>query len=292
MYLAHFALKDEPFGITPDGRFFYETAQHREALSTLYYGIKQRRGFMLLLGSAGLGKTSVLVQLLDRLYGEAATAFIPHTYFESGTVLDAVLTSLGLDSTPSRARNHRLFYDYLIRNNRLNKTCVIIFDEAQHLDRETLEDIRMLSNFETRTEKLIQIVLSGQPPLADALRRPDYEQIRQRLGLITRLRPLEGVEVVDYLAHRLRVASASGCKVTPETLFTATALQAVVMASSGVPRNVNTICFNSLSLAFALNLPKVEYDVVQEVLQDMDLGSASALPAAVSSAVGLRTALA
>src|ERR1700686_484215 len=118
MYHAHFALRDEPFGVSPDGRFFLETEQHREALATLYYGIRQRRGFALLVGGAGLGKTSVLVQLIKRLEDEAEPAYLPHPYFDSGTVLESILTSLGLDASPSLARNHRLFYEYLIKTQR------------------------------------------------------------------------------------------------------------------------------------------------------------------------------
>jgi type II secretory pathway predicted ATPase ExeA len=265
MYQAYFALREEPFGVSPDGRYFLETEQHREALATLYYGIRQRRGFALLVGGAGLGKTSVLVQLIKRLEDEAETAYLPHPYFDSSTVLESILASLGLDASPSLARNHRLFYEYLIKTQRTGRTCVVVFDEAQNLNRGTLEAIRMLSNFETSSAKLVQIVLAGQPALAGALRRPDYEQIRQRLNVIARLQPLDKAQVREYMEHRLKVAGGS------TSLFTAPALDSVFLGSSGVPRNINTICFNSLTLAYALNQRQVSREAVAEVLRDLDL---------------------
>ena len=277
MYHAHFGLRDEPFGVSPDGRFFLETEQHREALATLYYGIRQRRGFSLLIGRAGLGKTSILVQLLKRLEGEAETAYLPHPYFDGSTVLESILTSLGLDTTPSLAQNHRLFYEYLIKTQRTGKTCVVVVDEAQNLNRDTLEAIRMLSNFETPTEKLVQFVLSGQPPLADALRRPDCEQIRQRMNVIARLKPLDGSGVREYIKHRLKVAGAPNRLFTPGDLFSSDALEAIASGSAGVPRNVNTICFNSLTLAYALNRRQVGSEEVAEVLRDLDLSLADTI---------------
>lgn len=265
MYHAHFALREEPFGVSPDPRFFFETAQHREALATLDYAIRQRRGFALLTGRAGLGKTSVLVQLLKRLEGQAETAYLPHPYFDRSTVLESILISLGLESTPSPAQNYRRFYEYLTETHRTGKTCVVIFDEAQDLNRDTLEAIRMLSNFETPAEKLVQIVLAGQPRLAETLKQPDCEQIRQRLNMIARLTPLNRREVQDYIAHRLKTAGTSA------SLFAPDAIQAIASASDGVPRNVNTICFNSLTLAYALNHGRVGCEEITETLRDLDL---------------------
>ena len=197
------------FGVSPDQRFFFQTEQHREAVATLYYAVKQRRGFALLVGRPGLGKTSVLVKLIDMLRDEAETAYLPHPYFDRNTVLESILVSLGLETTGSPAQNHRLFYQYLLRAHNLGKTCVVIFDEAQNLTHETLEAIRMLSNFETPTAKLVQIVLSGQPGLAQVLTHPEMEQMRQRLNAIARLRPLDANETREYILHRNRVAGAA-----------------------------------------------------------------------------------
>jgi type II secretory pathway predicted ATPase ExeA len=267
MYHTHFALREEPFGVSPDRRFFYQTEQHREALATLYYAVRQRRGFALIVGRPGLGKTSVLVQLLEMLRGEAETAYLPHPYFDRNTVLESILVSLGLEPTNSPAQNHRLFYQYLLRTHNTGKTCVVVFDEAQNLNRETLEAIRMLSNFETATDKLVQIVLSGQPGLADMLVRPEMEQMRQRLNVIARLKPMSFDQTREYIRYRNRIAGASS------DLFEPDAIEMVVEASRGIPRNVNTICFNSITLAFGLDLNRVGAAQVTEVLRDLDLGN-------------------
>ena len=267
MYHTHFALKEEPFGVSPDQRFFFQTEQHREAVATLYYAVKQRRGFALLVGRPGLGKTSVLVQLIDMLRDEAETAYLPHPYFDRNTVLESILVSLGLETTGSPAQNHRLFYQYLLRAHNLGKTCVVIFDEAQNLTQETLEAIRMLSNFETPTAKLVQIVLSGQPGLAQVLTHPEMEQMRQRLNAIARLRPLDANETREYILHRNRVAGATS------DLFEPAAMERIVVAAGGIPRNINTICFSSITLAFGLDLNRVGVAQVGEVLRDLDLGN-------------------
>jgi general secretion pathway protein A len=265
MYHTHFALQQEPFGVSPDRRFFFQTEQHREALATLYYAVRQRRGFALLLGRPGLGKTCLLVQLLEMLQGEAETAYLPHPYFDRNTVLESILVSLGLETTNSLPQNHRLFYQYLLRTHNTGKTCVVVFDEAQNLNHETLEAIRMLSNFETSTDKLVQIVLSGQTSIAEMLARPEMEQMRQRLNVIARLKPMGSNETREYILYRNRIAGASS------EVFEPDAIEMIVAASGGIPRNVNTICFNAITLAFGLDLKRVGATQVTEVLRDLDL---------------------
>jgi type II secretory pathway predicted ATPase ExeA len=265
MYQTYFAMREEPFGVSPDCRFFYQSEQHREALATLYYAIEQRRGFALLVGRAGLGKTSILVQLMQAIKSKAEVAYLPHPYFDRSTVLDSILLSLGLSAGPSLAQNCRLFYEYLVKLRLSGRTCVVVIDEAQDLDRDTLEAIRLLSNFETPTEKLLQIVLAGQPRLAETLGQPECEQLRQRLNLVARLQPLSTREVYDYLAHRLKTAGSSA------DLFAPSAVETIAERSGGVPRNVNTICFNSLTLAYALNHSQVRREDVEEALRDLDL---------------------
>ena len=265
MYHAHFHLTQEPFGVSPDCRFFYQTEQHGEALATLYYAIQQRRGFALLVGRPGLGKTSILVQLVQILEGKAEIAYLPHPYYDRSTVLESILLSLGLPAGPFLAQSHRVFYEYLIKLRLSGKTCVVLLDEAQDLDLSTLEAIRMLSNFETPSEKLLQIVLAGQPRLAETLKQPECEQLQQRMNVIARLEPLADREVKDYIEHRLNTAGSSS------KLFLPDALEAVVAASHGVPRNVNTICFNALTLAYALNRQHVGFEDVAEAVRDLDL---------------------
>src|ERR1022692_697607 len=136
MYLTHFGLNEEPFGVTPDRRFFYQTAQHREAVATLFYAVEQRRGFALLLGRAGLGKTSVLFTLVQMLKGKAQIAYLPNPYYDRDTVLDTILASLGLEPGASPAASHKLFYQYLVKTESTGKTVVVVFDEAQDLHRD------------------------------------------------------------------------------------------------------------------------------------------------------------
>ena len=269
MYHSHFGLREEPFGVTPDRRFFFQTEQHREAVATLFYAIDQRRGFALLLGRAGLGKTTVLFTLVQMLKGKAQIAFLANPYYDRDTVLDGILASLGVEPAGSPAANHKLFYQYLLKTHAAGKTVVVIFDEAQDLTRDTLEAIRMLSNFETPDGKLVQIVLAGQLRLSETLQRPDCEQIRQRINGIARLEPLAGPEVYAYMTHRLKTAGGS------MVLFTPGAIGAIASASAGVPRNVNTICFNSLTLAYALDKRQVGADEVAEALRDLALPTAA-----------------
>jgi general secretion pathway protein A len=271
MYHAHFGLAEEPFGASPDPRFFFRTEQHREGIATLFYAIQQRRGFAMLVGRAGLGKTSVLFTLAQSLKDLAQIAYLPNPYYDRATILEAILEGLGLESVASASGNHRVFYNYLVETHGSGKTCVVILDEAQDLNRDTLEAIRMLSNFETPTGKLLQIVLAGQPRLAETLKQPDCEQIRQRLNAVVRLNPLSRSEAHDYMAHRLGIAGGAA------SLFTRDALEAIISASAGVPRNVNTICFNSLTLAYALNKRQVGCVEVAEVLRDLDLPPEEAL---------------
>ena len=273
MYHSHFGLREEPFGVTPDRRFFYQTAQHREAVATLFYAIEQRRGFALLFGRAGLGKTTVLFTLVQMLKGKAQIAYLANPCYDRDTVLDSILASLGLEPAASPAANHKLFYQYLLKTHSAGKTVVVILDEAQDLNRDTLEAIRMLSNFETPEGKLVQIVLAGQPRLAETLKQPDCEQIRQRFNAIARLEPLTGREVHDYMSHRLQTAGGS------IGLFTPGAVHRIAVASDGVPRNVNTICFNSLTLAYAMNKRQAGSGEVSEALRDLDLPSEEAIAA-------------
>jgi MSHA biogenesis protein MshM len=265
MYQSHFGLREEPFGVTPDGRFFYQSAQHREALATLFYAIEQRRGFALLLGGAGLGKTSVLFTLTQMLQARVQIAYLANPYYDRATVLDAVLASLGLEPGATPATSHKAFYQYLSKIHASGRTVAVFFDEAQDLNRDTLEAIRMLSNFETPGAKLMQIVLAGQPRLAETLAQADCEQIRQRLSAVARLEPLEERGVPEYMAHRLQTAGGS------IEIFTSGAVERIASASRGVPRNVNTICYNSLALAYALGKRQVGIEEVTEALRDLEL---------------------
>jgi general secretion pathway protein A len=267
MYCEHFGFSEDPFSASPDPRFFYQVEQHREALASLYYAMLQRRGFGLLIGRPGLGKTSVLGQLIQLLQGRAEVAFLPQPYFDHISLLEAILIALSIEPKGTAVENHLLFNQYLLKTRAVGKTCVLIFDEAQNFSLETLEAVRMLSNFEKSAQKLVQIVLAGQPRLAELLMQAASEQIRQRINVVSRLKRLASYEVYDYIAHRLQIVGSSS------TVFAPAALRDIATGSGGVPRNVNTICFNALSLAYALDRPQVGCAEVAEAIRDLDLGS-------------------
>lgn len=265
MYCSFFGFNEEPFGVTPDPRFFYRTAQHREAVATLTYVIQQRRGFALLVGPPGVGKTSILFAVTRAFKGAAQIAYLANPYYDRATVLEAILGAFGLEPAGSAAANHRLFYNFLVRTRQAGKNCIVILDEAQDLDRDTLEAVRLLSNFETPEGKLVQIVLAGQPRLAETIKQPDCEQLRQRLNATTYVAPLTLTEVVDYLRHRVAAVGGS------ENVFTSGAIRAIAEASGGVPRNVNTIAFGALTVAYAVNHRNVQPEDVAEVCRDLSL---------------------
>lgn len=264
MYCKHFGFREEPFGVSPDARFFFSTAQHAEAGAALYYAISQRRGFAVLIGAPGLGKTSVLVNLAERIAAEARVAFFVHPRFEGGAVLESVLLAMGLEPVPDPIRRLRQLHAFLLDLYRQSKTCVVIFDEAQNLDVASLETIRMLSNFETPRQKLIQFVFAGQPGLATLLQAPECEQILQRVNITARLEPLNAKDVAQYIAHRIQAVGA-------ELPFSPAAVRAIAVASQGVPRNINTICFNALTLAFADDKKIVDEACVAQVVKDRAL---------------------
>jgi general secretion pathway protein A len=265
MYQRFFHLTCEPFGVTPDPRFFYMSTWHVEAAASLYYAITERRGFAALIAPPGLGKTSVIVSLLDRLREQADVVFIVHPRLDGEALLESVLSGLGVNPDSDSCRRARQLAEHLAELDRRGRTCVVILDEAQNLSTDALETVRMLSNFEVPGRKLIQFLFVGQPALATLLKRPECEQIRQRINVVARLEPLAASDVAGYIEHRLKVAGAS------QNPFTPAAVQAIASASAGVPRVVNTLCFSALTLAFAANTRSVTEAYVAEAVTDLSL---------------------
>ena len=267
MYNAHFGLSREPFGPTPDPAFFFMTSQHREAVSSITYCILERRGFAALISRPGMGKTSVILHLIEAMRGQASIALLVYPYLEASSVLESIFRSLGLSLEPSLSKNYQKFYDFLLETEALRKTCVVIVDEAQGLSSDALEALRILSNFETANQKLVQIIFVGQPGLAHTLASPVLEQLRQRIVIVARLGPLSPPDVEHYVKHRLTVA---GCAQLP---FSRDSLAAIAEHSHGIPRNINTFCFASMTLAFALGAKRVGLEHVSETIRDLDFGS-------------------
>ena len=268
MVLDFYKLREQPFGVTPDARYLYPSDTHKEALASLLYGVGAGRGFVALIARPGMGKTTLLVHSLSRLRGKARTVFLFQTISTPLDFLRALLTDLGVGEVQgSLVEMQSKLNDVLVEQSRLGERLVVVVDEAQNLDDAVLELVRMLSNFETPGEKLMQIVLSGQPELARKLASADLVQLRQRISIVAHLQPLSHEDTTLYVAHRLRVAGYDSD--TP--LFTEGALRLIAGQSEGIPRSINNLCFNALSLGCALKRKTIDCDIVREVIADLDL---------------------
>jgi general secretion pathway protein A len=276
MFLKFFGLREQPFGVTPDPRFLYLSAAHREALASLYYGIESNRGFLGLIAKPGMGKTTILFHLLERFRSSARTAFLFQTQCNSREFMRFLLGELGYEGdSQDFVKLHEEFNKRLLQEARSGNRFIVVIDEAQNLEPSVLETVRLLSDFETPRAKLMHIILSGQPELAHKLASPGLSQLRQRVSIVHGLEPLSEWEVKSYIEHRLQVAGYSG-----EPLFTAETFETIARFTEGIPRNVNNFCFNALSLACALRKQTVDSEVVQEVIADLDISKLiSAAPA-------------
>lgn len=267
MFLRFYGLNEQPFGMTPDPRFMYQSGSHREAFASLVYGIESGRGFVGLVAEPGMGKTTLLFQLMERLQNSARTVFLFQTQRDSRELLCNLIADLGLDpGDRDMGALQRQLNEILVREAQMGRQFVLIIDESQNLTFPVLESVRMLSNFETPRRKLMQIVLAGQPALADKLARPELEQLKQRISIICRLEPFTEEEVAGYVSHRLETAGYKGGR-----LFSDEALSILAKQSEGIPRNINNLCFHALSIAYAKGQKKIDGSIMQEVLSDLKL---------------------
>ncbi|MGB8535004.1 MAG: AAA family ATPase [Acidobacteriaceae bacterium] len=269
MVLDYFKLREQPFGVTPDARYLFLSSTHREALASLLYGVDEGCGFLALIASPGLGKTTLLFHALHQLREKALTVFLFQTVCTSIDLLRALLAALGVqDIQGSLIQLQSRLKEVLVAQARLGKRVVVVIDEAQNLDDSVLELIRMLSNFETPREKLIQIILSGQLELAEKIASPDLEQLRQRVSIFSELTPFSREDTQLYIDHRLQVAGYTFAG----PMFTRDAVALIADASHGIPRNINNLCFNALSLACALQRKPIDSEIIRAVIADHDLG--------------------
>jgi len=262
MFLEFYGLQEHPFGVTPNPRYLYFSPTHREALASLFYGLETERGFLSLVAPPGAGKTTLLFQLLERLPQSTNTAFLFQTQCNTVQLLRYLAADLNLEPCePDVVALHSRLNTFLLAQAQAGRRVVVVIDEAQNLCDETLETVRLLSDFETPDRKLLQVVLAGQPELAERLKRPGLEQLRQRIAVSSRLDPLPASEIVQYIDHRLRVAGRLG-----PSPFSSSALDVIVDRSAGIPRNINNLCFQALSLGFARGCRRIDRDVMQEVV--------------------------
>ncbi len=268
MYKEFYGLRANPFNMNPDPRYLFLTRHTEEALACLTYGIQSRKGFVLLTGEVGTGKTTLVNKLLEWLrMQQVATAFIFNPRLNTAQFLDYVMADFGI-ACDSQSKSQILLrlYNWLLDRYRTGETAVLIVDEAQNLSDEVLEEIRMLTNLETFTEKLLQIVLVGQPELDQKLKRPQLRQLRQRLALRTRTHPLTLEETSAYVQQRLRIAGANGQEIfDPEALF------AIHRYADGIPRVINLLCEHCLVSAFVDQQKVIAASVVDIVAGELDL---------------------
>src|SRR5512133_92518 len=268
MYKEFFGLRANPFNVNPDPRYLFLTRHTEEALACLTYGIQSRKGFVLLTGEVGTGKTTLINKLLEWLrLQQVATAFVFNSRLNVPQFLDYMMADFGIPCD-TRAKSQILLrlYNWLLDRYRAGETAVLIVDEAQNLSDEVLEEIRMLTNLETFTEKLLQIVLVGQPELELKLRQPQLRQLRQRLTLRAKTHPLTLDETYAYVAQRLRIAGSNG-----QPIFQPEALVAIHRYAGGIPRVVNLLCEHALVSAFVDQQRLVSPAVVEAVACDFDM---------------------
>jgi general secretion pathway protein A len=267
MLLDYYKLAEPAFGDTPDTRFLFLGAKHREALASLVYGTESNRGFLALIAKPGMGKTSLLYQYLEGMRSTARTAFVFQTDCDSREFLRHILLDLEVDASgKDLPAMHDLLNRLLMQEMRRGRRFILVIDEAQNLEERVLESVRLLSNFETPWAKLMQIVLAGQPQLAKKLARPSLLQLRQRLSMVIRIEPFTFEETRAYIHHRLAAAGYHG-----QSLFTVGARRLIAEQSGGIPRNINNICFNAMSLGYALEQKTIDENIVLEALKDLDL---------------------
>jgi general secretion pathway protein A len=269
MYNRHFGFLESPFSITPDPRFFYANPVYLEAYANLRYGIDAKKGFIVIIGEVGTGKTTLLRKLMRELESTIHFAFIFNTDLTFNEVLRVTLRDLGL-STQGKDRLAMVdeLNAYLIKQLKKGHIVCLLIDEVQNLSDESLEGLRLLSNLETDKEKLLQIVLMGQPELNVKLDKPSLRQLKQRIAIQCEIAPLKEDEVGSYINFRLRVAGYEG-----KDLFDREALQNIAFYSKGIPRLINILCDNALVIAFAASRKTVSAHVIREVAGDLRLES-------------------
>jgi general secretion pathway protein A len=268
MYASYFGLREAPFSVTPDPRLFYSNSLYQEALAALLYGIKNKKGFIVVTGDVGTGKTTLLRKLMRNLEATDHSVLIFNTHLSFLELLQLILHDLGLPT--NRGKNKLAMIQelnqYLVEQLKNRHTVSLLIDEAQNLSDETLEGLRLLSNLETDKEKLLQIVLMGQPELDVKLNKPSLRQLKQRVAVRCGLDPLPKSEVGNYIHRRLELAGYEG-----PAIFSEATIESVSTYSGGTPRLINIICDNALLIAYATSQKTISVDIIKEVARDLRL---------------------
>ncbi len=267
MYETYFGLNESPFNVTPDPKFIFFSQKHAEAFSSLIYGIETRKGFIAITGEIGAGKTTICRFLIENLKGRVKTSLILNPNLSDAQLLAAIVEDFGIEI---RSRSRKECFDrlnrFLLNEFYQGGNAVLIIDEAQDLKPKSLEQVRLLSNLETDKQKLLQIVLVGQPELRQTLTQPSLEQLRQRIGVSYHLKTLNEKETEYYIHHRLKVAGWD----EEAAFFDSSALQAVFHFSDGIPRLINVLCDRAFLAAYAKGVKLITAEIVDEARQDLE----------------------
>jgi general secretion pathway protein A len=266
MYRQFYGLKEIPFSLTPDPRYLYFTASHREVMANLHYGIQNGKGLIVTTGEVGTGKTTMLRAMLARLDRSVLTAYVFNPGLTVAEFYHYLATSFGITQYASRADLLMKLGKLLMMRHARGLRTVMIVDEAQGLQHELLEEVRLLLNFETYTEKQMQIILAGQPELRQVLNDPSLRQLKQRISLRCEIKPLRAEEVNSYIRTRLKTAGTSRLDI-----FTPESVALIYRASEGIPRLINNICDNALLTGFATGTTQISPDIIAEVAESLDL---------------------
>jgi general secretion pathway protein A len=280
LYNNYYNLKEDAFRLTPDTSFLYMTSLHREALAGLVHSACTRSGLTVLTGEAGTGKTMLLHVLRSWLEKrQFIMVFCSNPILTRDEFYDLLLEGLQISCSSSlKSRQLLALQETLLRYRAEGRRSLLIVDEAHALPRELLEEIRLLLNIETQREKLLDIIMAGQPELTEMLRRAELRQIKQRVNCFCKLEPLSVIEVREYIEHRLVRAG-----LRQQTIFPEDTIQLIHQYSQGIPRLVNTMCDNALATGFALQRPKIDVSIIREVAVDLDLAMETKIPVAEPS---------
>ena len=266
MYLDYFHLREHPFQITPDSDFLYMSAAHSRAKAYMDYSIRNRDGFVVITGEVGAGKTTLIRKLLSEFDDTVVVAKIFQTQLDETQFLQAVLVEFGLNPfNAGKVELMDMLSSFLVESFLKRKQLVLIVDEAQNLNRRVLEEIRMISGLETEKQKILHVILVGQPELNETLDAPGLEQLTQRVRLRFHIAALTEAEAADYVYHRLRIAGAAN----PEALFTQDAIPVIYEYTGGIPRLINTLCDTALTCAFADDSAGVDEVMVKSAVLEL-----------------------
>ena len=267
MYQEYFGFDKMPFNTTPDSRFFFPSSKHAEALASLIYAVSERKGFVVITGEVGAGKTTVCRILLNRIDPGTKVVLITNTHINCDQLFEMVCAQLGLDADGrDKAGILQMLSAYLLDQLVERAAVLLIIDEAQNLSSDVLEEVRMLSNLETERDKLLQVVLLGQPELRRRLHLPELRQFRQRIVVTYHLSPLSLQETIQYIFYRLKVAGGMD-----KVKFTRRAVNEIYDSSKGIPRLINIICDSALLTCFVRGVKIVSQRIVEEVVHELGL---------------------